>query len=304
MSRLRAVRYLLCFVLLCVMLGGLAGGQVLAVTGNSDSASALPPSQEEPFKDVVELRSDFPVVSGESGDAIEFEVEVRWMGDERRVFDLAATPPSGWKADIFSGYGKYPEVKIAAMVLEPRKFFGNKIKIKVEPLPGNFPEPADYPVMFEVSSEDIRGTVEFTAKVTAKYEFEMRTPTLQLNTEVTAGKDNPLTVLLVNSGSDPIENLSLASTKPEGWDITYEPDKIESLAPGTTQELNVIITPPKETIAGDWSVTLRANSEQASDSLDLRVTVLTPTIWGWVGILIVVLVIAGVGVVFWRLGRR
>jgi len=286
------------------MLGGLAGGQVLATAGNSDSALVLPPSQEEPFEDVVELRVGFPVVSGKSGDTHELEVEVRWIGGERRVFDLTATPPPGWKADIFSGAGKYPEVKIGAIVMEARKFSGTKVKIKVEPLPGNFPEPGDYPVMFEVSSEDIRETVELAAKVTAKYEFEMRTPTLQLNTEVTAGKDNPLTVLLVNSGSDPIENLSLASTKPEGWDITYEPDKIESLAPGTTQELDVTITPPKETIAGDWSITLRANSEQASDSLDLRVTVLTPTIWGWVGILIVVLVIAGVGVVFWRLGRR
>jgi len=285
------------------MLGGLAGGQVLAAEENSDHALALPPSQEEPFEDVVELRSDFPVVSGKSGDAIEFEVEVRWIGGERRVFDLTATPPPGWKADISSS-GKYPEVKIGAIVMEARKFSGTKVKIKVEPLPGNFPEPGDYPVMFEAGSEDISETVELTAKVTAKYEFEMRTPTLQLNTEGTAGKDNPLTVLLVNSGSDPIENLSLASTKPEGWDITYEPEKVESLAPGTTQELDVTITPPKDTIAGDWSVTLRANSEQASDSLDLRVTVLTPTIWGWVGILIVVLVIAGVGVVFWRLGRR
>jgi len=32
--------------------------------------------------------------------------------------------------------------------------------------------------------------------------------------------------------------------------------------------------------------------------------VLTPTIWGVVGILIVVVVVAGVGVLFWRLGRR
>jgi len=304
MNKLRVVRYLLCFALLCVMLGGIAGGQVLAVTGNSDHALAPPPSEEESSEDVIQLRSDYPVVSGKSGDAIELEVEVMWRGDERRVFDLAVTPPSGWKGTIFSGSGRYPEVKIGAIVLEPGKFFGNKVKIKVEPLPGNMPEPGDYPVTFEASSGDIRATIELTAKVTARYEFAMRTPTLQLNTEATAGKDNNLTVLLVNSGSDPVENLSLTSTKPEGWDITYEPEKVESLAPGATQELNVTITPPKETIAGDWSITLRADSEEVSDKLDLRITVLTPTIWGWVGILIVVLVIAGVGVVFWRLGRR
>jgi uncharacterized membrane protein len=36
----------------------------------------------------------------------------------------------------------------------------------------------------------------------------------------------------------------------------------------------------------------------------LRVTVLTPTVWGWIGLIIVVLVIAGLGVLFMKLGRR
>jgi len=87
--------------------------------------------------------------------------------------------------------------------------------------------------------------------------------------------------------------------------ITYEPEKIGSLDAGTQQEVDVVITPPDKTIAGDYMITLRADSEKvAPDPLSIRVTVLTPTIWGWVGVLIVLAVIAGVGVVFWRLGRR
>ena len=42
----------------------------------------------------------------------------------------------------------------------------------------------------------------------------------------------------------------------------------------------------------------------AVDKLTLRVTVLTPTIWGWVGVIIVVLVVIGLIAMFWRLGRR
>ena len=38
--------------------------------------------------------------------------------------------------------------------------------------------------------------------------------------------------------------------------------------------------------------------------LQIRVSVLTPTIWGWVGILIVLAVIAGLGMMFRILGRR
>jgi len=308
-SRIRAVRYLLCFVLLFAMLGGLMGIPVLAVQEDDDSPVVMPPNQEEPpaeevLGDVVNLKTDFPIMSGNSGDSFEFTVEVMWMGNERRRFDLSATAPPGWKTALFTHYGRYPEVKIAAMELSPRKFFGNEVKVVFEPLLGNSPEPGDYTITFEAASGDIRQTIELIARVSAKYDFTMRTPTLRLNADVTAGDENHLTVLLVNSGSAPVESISLTSSKPEGWRIIYEPDKIDSVGAGTTQEVNVTIIPPKETIAGDWPVTLQARSEQATDGLQLRVTVLTPTIWGVVGILIVVVVVAGVGALFWRLGRR
>jgi len=51
-------------------------------------------------------------------------------------------------------------------------------------------------------------------------------------------------------------------------------------------------------------VTLRANNDKVSSFMDVRVTALTPSIWGWVGIIIVVIVVAGLGVLFLKLGRR
>jgi uncharacterized membrane protein len=51
-------------------------------------------------------------------------------------------------------------------------------------------------------------------------------------------------------------------------------------------------------------VNITANNGTMSQTLALRVTVSTPTIWGWVGIIIVVLVIAGLAVLFVKLGRR
>jgi len=99
--------------------------------------------------------------------------------------------------------------------------------------------------------------------------------------------------------------MTFSSTKPEGWEITYTPKEIDSLGAGLTQEVDVVITPPDKTIAGDYGITLRGLAEQGlSDTIELRVTVLTSTIWGWVGILIVVVVVAGLAVLFWRLGRR
>ena len=76
------------------------------------------------------------------------------------------------------------------------------------------------------------------------------------------------------------------------------------LEAGATKEVDVVINPPTKTIAGDWAATIKAESEHFTDSVNLRVTVLTPTIWGWVGIIIVLVVIAGLAVLFRQLGKR
>jgi uncharacterized membrane protein len=75
---------------------------------------------------------------------------------------------------------------------------------------------------------------------------------------------------------------------------------------GSTHEVQVDIKPAKKSISGDYMVTISAQpqAKNAFGAFDLRVTVLTPTIWGWVGVAIVVLVIAGLAYMFMRFGRR
>jgi len=223
---------------------------------------------------------------------------------ERKRFDLTFTTPPGWAAFAVAGY---PEKQIPAIEMGPAEQFPvtEKIKIKFGSITGKFPEKGDYVLTLEASSGDLKATFDFKAVVTARYELAMLTATGRLNTEANAGEDNHFSILLANSGSAAIENITFSSIKPEGWSITYNPEKVESLDSGLTQEVDVVINPPDKTIAGDYEVTLRAESKEVSpDPLKLRVTVLTPTIWGWVGVLIVLAVIAGVGVIFWRLGRR
>ena len=180
-----------------------------------------------------------------------------------------------------------------------------KVKVKFGPITGKYPEKGDYVLTLEVSSGNLKASFDFKAVVTARYEFAMLTATGRLNTEAKAGEDTHFSILLVNSGSSAIENITFSSTKPEGWSITFTPDKVESLEAGLTKEVDVVISSPRKTIAGDYEVKLYAESKEFSpDSLKLRVTVLAPPIWAWIGVAILLVVIAGVGVVFWRLGRR
>ena len=203
----------------------------------------------------------------------------------------------------------YPENEIPAVEIGPSEFSPTteKVKVEVVPLPWKLPAPGEYVVTFEVTAGELKQSIELTAVVTAVYEFSMNTATGRLDTEVTAGEDTHLSIELVNSGTAAIENITFSSSKPEGWDITFNPEKVDSLEAELTQEVDVVINPPRKTIAGDYMVTMSAVSREIFVSpreFDLRVTALTPTIWGWVGILIVLAVIAGVAVMFRRLGRR
>ena len=64
------------------------------------------------------------------------------------------------------------------------------------------------------------------------------------------------------------------------------------------------ILAPDRTIAGDYALTVTANSADVTKSENFRITVSTPTIWGWIGFGIVGLVVIGLAAVFFRLGRR
>ena len=45
--------------------------------------------------------------------------------------------------------------------------------------------------------------------------------------------------------------MTLSSSPPQGWKVTYQPENIASLAPDGKQEVNVTIHPSERAIAGD-----------------------------------------------------
>jgi uncharacterized membrane protein len=126
-----------------------------------------------------------------------------------------------------------------------------------------------------------------------------------LNTSVTAGTKSSIDFVVGNAGTAPIRNLGFVTKKPsDKWTVEFKPDKIDSLGPGEVKQIKMEILAPERTIAGDYMLTLTANSPEVNKSAEFRVMVSTPTIWGWIGFGIVGLVVLGLAVVFFRLGRR
>lgn len=258
-------------------------------------------AEEIIFPEELNFDITFPELNAKSGEAFEFKMDVTYTGIEEKIFDITTEYPEGWYVAVVPGY---EQTEISAIKLKP----GKKESLKALAIPLVNQEPGEYDIKVIVKSsvegEDLEAIAEFKAVVTATYELSLTTKTGRLSTEVTSGKDNHYKLILKNTGSASIDNITLKSTEPEGWLVEFDEDEIETLEAGKSKEIDVTVNPPEKTIAGDYMLNFSASSENSRKDIDVRVTVLTPTIWGWVGIGVIVIVIVGVAVIFARLGRR
>jgi len=262
-------------------------------------------TETPPVEESIALECQFPILRGEPGTVFEFEVYLKYHGSAPKLFDLDHTePPPGWSVELLAGF---PEVEVPAIRLESDKEYPDRLKVKFFSGYGVKPaEPGDYSITVTVSSDDLEDKIELTAEVIniPRYAVVLNTETERLSTELEAGQETHLGIRVVNTGSGTLEKLNLSAIEPEGWKVTFNPAKVDSLAPTFSQEIDMVIEPPSKTIAGDYQITVEAETVRVYKRMDLRVTVLTSTIWGWVGIAIVVVVIVGLAVMFRRFGRR
>ncbi len=251
----------------------------------------------------IELKSLYPKLESIAGGDFEFEVEFKYTGVEDREFQLRTIKPQGWEVSITPPYEK--EKKLSAINLPPAFGFANKLRVVATAPFYPLPEPGEYKITLEVVSGELSTTAEFTAVVTAKYSLIAVSSTERYNTTATAGEDTIFEIQVQNWSTAPVNNIKFSPTKPEGWVIEFTPDKIDLLDAFDEQVVNVSIQPPADTIAGDYDIRVRASGTQAStEEVKIRVTVETSTIWGWFGVGIILVVVAGLIVIFMRFSRR
>jgi uncharacterized membrane protein len=290
------------------MFGGLLIHSIAGALPDTDSQPAsIVPNQTSPGAEKITLACQYPTISSYAGSYFSYTIDLQYTGGkEPRVFDLQVKVPDGFTSAITPSYGSTSQ--IAAIRLDPQKTYPDSITVMATPYAWQAAQPGEYPITVSASSGDIKASIDLKAIVTAKYDLALQTSTGLLNTNATSGEDNYLTISVKNTGSADLEKIEFSSktSAPSGWSITFDPKEIDLLPVGGTHEVQVDIKPAKKSISGDYMVTISAQpqAKNAFGAFDLRVTVLTPTIWGWVGVAIVVLVIAGLAYMFMRFGRR
>ena len=304
MNKLKLACLVACIALCLGIFSGLVNSQAKV---EAEEEQTLP-SEEE-----IEVFAKFPELSGQAESPFSFAVELSYKGgEERKLFNFYIEGPADWEVSVRSGaYGEAEKV-IPSIYLDPKATYPEQITVVAYGLPWKLPEAGEYIIRLKVAEAgtgEPKNDIRLKAIVTGRSDFIVRTTSGRLDIKAKAGESSYLPIAVTNIGTTILDKVTFSSSRPEGWSITFEPEKIESLSPDSSEEVEVAIKPPSKIIAGDYPVTLKFDSEPKPSvtelpELDIRVTVGTSTKWGWIGAGIVIAVIAGLVVGFRQLGRR
>ena len=247
--------------------------------------------------DDIQITTSYPMLRGQTDARFEFSLEVLNKSEVDRNFNLVAAAPEKWEVNFKPAY---EQKQISSLRIKG----GQSQTLAVEVNPDRETQAGEYPILVRISSGDKKAEAKLMVALTGIYKLDAGTPTGILSLEAMPGKTANFSVFVKNTGSAVNRNITFSSFKPENWDVTFIPEKIESLDPNAMKQVEVTVKPAQQALVGDYSVGVMINGEKSDKTLEMRVTVRASTAWGWIGIGIILFVIAGLSVLFMRLGRR
>ena len=268
---------------------------VLTSTGQV-TVTVKPKGELVKSEDLI-LTTSYPVLKGPTDTKFEFSVEVQNKTDKDGIFNLNAQAPDNWEVNFKPAYEDkfFSSLRIKA---------GQSQSMAVAVKPFAMAEPGEYPIKINVSSDVAKAEAELNVVLTGTYKLDTATSNGLLSLNAVRGQPANLSFFVRNSGSATQTNIRFLSFKPENWKVEFKPENIETLAPGELKQIELTVTPSEQALVGDYSVAVRVEGEKSNESLELRTTVKASTAWGWLGIGIIVLVVAGLVVLFIGMGRR
>jgi uncharacterized membrane protein len=86
--------------------------------------------------------------------------------------------------------------------------------------------------------------------------------------------------------------------------VSFEPKKIDNILAGKSALVKATIKADKKAIPGDYETTIIAKTNEISSQAAIRVFVRTPMLWGWVGVVVILISLGIVYNLFRKYGRR
>lgn len=248
----------------------------------------LPPS--------LDFEIELPTLRGTRDSTFRYDVELKNEGDEELSVNLVAETSQPFLVTFKLTGKEVTSIPVAA----------NETKrLNVEARPFAELPAGDYPINLIAQSSQAQASATVTAEITGQPELRVTAPDGRLSGQAYAGDSTPLTLLVQNTGTAPARDIDLSASPPAGWTVEFEPKNIPEISAGSQLEVTANIQPAEQAVAGDYMVTLRAQPDEgASESAEFRITVLTSTLWGIVGVGFIAVAVIVVALAVLRFGRR
>jgi len=234
-------------------------------------------------------------LEGAANTTFTFNATLKNETADTALYALESEAPPGWVVAFKADYKQVASVRVNANQTE-------NITITVNP-PDQAPA-GTYKIPVLAATSGTSASLELEVVITGSYAMDLTTPSGLLSTDITAGDEKRIKLSVKNTGSAPLKNVKMSFTAPSNWDVTFDPKQIDLLPPGRTADVFATIKADKNAIAGDYVTDLEAKTSETSAKAEFRISVKTPVLWGWIGILIILLALGSVYYLFRKYGRR
>jgi uncharacterized membrane protein len=244
----------------------------------------------------LKLDVDLPTLKGAPDSSFRYSATLKNEGDEDLTVNLASQAPEGFQVDFQVDGKSVTSFPIGA----------NETKtVAIDAKALNGIPAGTYPIKVTAQGGKASAELDLAADVTGQSQLSVSSPDGRLSGEAYAGSATPFTIVVQNTGSAPARGIKLSASPPSGWQVTFSPEQIPEVPAGQQVEVTANVQPNGQAIAGDYMVSVSATPENgAAKSVDFRITVLTSTLWGIVGVALIAVAVVVVGLAVTRFGRR
>lgn len=243
----------------------------------------------------TEFTTDQPNMQGNSKSTFTFSATLKNQTADQQLYALMANAPRGWNVVFKPNYKQATSAQVEANATE---------NISIDINPAANVQAGTYKIPVRATTSSTSADIELEVVVTGSYDIELTTPRGLLSAEITAGDMKRIDLLVRNNGSAELKDVQLTASKPVDWEVTFEPSKIEKLTAGGTTNVTATIKASGKALPGDYVTKMTAKTPEVNTTAEFRISVHTPMVYGWLGILIIMLVLGGVYYLFRKYGRR
>ncbi len=273
--------------------------ELLATTEDGDEAElTLTLNVAAEVRGESSFTSEYPEQEGATGTSFTFDATLINNRSTDQTYSLSSSAPSGWSVTIVPSDDT--STAVASIDVEAESSTGLTITVT----PPETVEKGDYTIPVTASSANETLSMELAITITGTYDISLSTSDGLLSFDAYENKSSSVTLVVTNNGNVDLTNVTLSSSAPTDWEVTFSESTIDTIEAGASVEVTAYVTPCEDSITGDYETDITVSTDETSDTAAFRVSVKTSSTWGFIAIAIIIVLVIILGVIFRKFGRR